>query len=139
MKSGDHGNSHFAEEIAPVASAPGPFLLRCTVTLGTHRHRQARNTMPFSGGVAPQWGASVLISSPGLSFFIARAYGRLPMAYYWLTPPSRAVFFLSVLLAVLALLVRYAHIAIPVVSHYPFETLLVGFLLLLAGNLFKGF
>ena len=61
------------------------------------------------------------------------------MAYYWLTPPSRAVFFLSVLLAVLALLVRYAHIAIPVVSHYPFETLLVGFLLLLAGNLFKGF
>jgi hypothetical protein len=35
------------------------------------------------------------------------------MAYYWLTPPSRAVFFLSVLLAVLALLVRYAHVAIP--------------------------
>ena len=48
------------------------------------------------------------------------------MAYYWLTPPSRAVFFISVLLAVLALLVRYAHVAIPVV-------------LLLAGNLFKGF
>jgi hypothetical protein len=61
------------------------------------------------------------------------------MAYYWLTPPSRAVFFLSVLLAVLALLVRYVHINIPVVSHYTFETLLVAFLLLLAGNLFKGF
>jgi len=61
------------------------------------------------------------------------------MAYFWLTPPSRAVFFLSVLLGFLALLVRYARIAIPVVSHYPFETLLVGFLLLLAGNLFKGF
>jgi hypothetical protein len=30
------------------------------------------------------------------------------MAYYWLTPPSRAVF---LLLAVLALLVRYAHVA----------------------------
>ena len=58
------------------------------------------------------------------------------MAHYWLTPASRAVFFLSV---VLALLVRYAHIAIPVVSHYTFETLLVAFLLLLAGNLFKGF
>ena len=54
------------------------------------------------------------------------------MAYYWLTPPSRAVFFLSVLLAVLALLVRYAHVAIPVVSNYSFETLLVAFLLLLA-------
>ena len=57
------------------------------------------------------------------------------MAYYWLTPPSRAVFFISVLLAVL----RYAHFAIPVVSHYTFETLLVAFLLLLAGNLFRGF
>ena len=61
------------------------------------------------------------------------------MTRYWLTPPSRAVFFLSVLLAVFALLVRYAHIAIPVVSNYTFETLLVAFLLLLAGNLFKGF
>jgi hypothetical protein len=29
--------------------------------------------------------------------------------------------------------------AIPVVSNYTFETLLVGFLLLLAGNMFKGF
>ena len=45
---------------------------------------------------------------------------------YWLTPPSRAVFLISVFLALLALLVRYAHIAIPVVSTYPFETLLVG-------------
>jgi hypothetical protein len=47
------------------------------------------------------------------------------MAYYWLTPPSRAVFFISVLLAVLALLVRYAHVAIPVVSNHSFETLLI--------------
>ena len=61
------------------------------------------------------------------------------MAYHWLAPPSRAVFFLSVLLVVLALLVRYAHVAIPVVSAYSFETLLVGFLLLLAGNMFRGF
>jgi hypothetical protein len=61
------------------------------------------------------------------------------MAYYWLTPPSRAVFFLAVPLAILALLIRYAHVAIPVVSSYSFETWLVGFLLLLAGNLFKGF
>jgi hypothetical protein len=60
------------------------------------------------------------------------------MAYYWLTPPSRAVFIISVFLA-LALLVRYAHVAIPVVSTHTFETLLVAFLLLLAGNLFRGF
>ncbi len=65
--------------------------------------------------------------------------GDNTMAYYWLTPPSRAVFFISVLLAVLALLVRYAHVAIPVVSNHSFETLLIAFLLLLAGNLFKGF
>ena len=44
------------------------------------------------------------------------------MAYLWLTPPSRTVFIISVFLAVLALLVRYAHAAIPVVSAYPFET-----------------
>jgi hypothetical protein len=43
-----------------------------------------------------------------------------------------------VFLAILALLVRYAHAAIPVVSTYPFETLLAAFLLLLAGNLFRG-
>jgi len=48
-------------------------------------------------------------------------------------------FILSVLLAVLALLVRYAHVAIPWVSSHSFETPLIGFLLLLAGNLFKGF
>jgi hypothetical protein len=58
---------------------------------------------------------------------------------YWLTPPSRAIFVLSVLLAVLALQVRYAHVAIPIVSAHSFETLLIGFLLLLAGNLFRGF
>jgi hypothetical protein len=34
---------------------------------------------------------------------------------------------------------RYAHIANPVVSSYSFETLLAAILLLLAGNLFKGF
>lgn len=61
------------------------------------------------------------------------------MAYYWLTPPSRAVFLISVFLALLTLLGRYAHVTIPVVSNYTFETLLVAFLLLLAGNLFKGF
>jgi hypothetical protein len=60
------------------------------------------------------------------------------MAYYWLTPPSRAVFILSVFLALLALLVKYANVSIPVVNNYTFETLLVAFLMLLAGNLFRG-
>ena len=57
---------------------------------------------------------------------------------YWLTPPSRAVFILSVLLALLALLVKYANLAIPVGSNYTFETLLIAFLRLLAGNLYRG-
>ena len=41
------------------------------------------------------------------------------MAYYSLTPPSRAVFILSVFLALLALLVKYAHVAIPVEATTP--------------------
>jgi hypothetical protein len=56
-----------------------------------------------------------------------------------LSPPSQVTFILSVLLAVLALLVRYADVAIPVVSGHSFETMLVAFLLLLAGVLFRGF
>jgi len=60
------------------------------------------------------------------------------MARYWLTPPSRAIFILSVFLALLAILVRYAHVHVPVVSTYTFETMLVAFLLVLAGNLFRG-
>ena len=34
---------------------------------------------------------------------------------------------------------RYADVAIPVVRIHSFETLLIAFLMLLAGNLFKGF
>ncbi len=57
---------------------------------------------------------------------------------YWLTPPTRLTFIVSVILVVLALLVRYAHFSIPVVSTHVFETLLVGYLVLLAGNLIRG-
>jgi hypothetical protein len=58
---------------------------------------------------------------------------------YRLSPPTQVVFFLSLLLAVLALLAQYAAVSIPVVSGHTFETLLLAFLLLLAGNLFRGF
>ncbi len=57
---------------------------------------------------------------------------------YWLTPPTRLTFIVSLVLAILALLVRYAHVAIPIVSAHVFETLLVGYLVLLVGNLFRG-
>ncbi len=56
-----------------------------------------------------------------------------------LTPPAQVTFILSVLLAVLALLVKYAGASIPVVSGNSFETMLAAFLLLLAGVLFRGF
>jgi hypothetical protein len=57
---------------------------------------------------------------------------------YWLTPPTRLTFILSVVLVILALLVRYAHLSVPVVSAHVFETLLIGYLVLLVGNLFRG-
>jgi hypothetical protein len=56
-----------------------------------------------------------------------------------LTPPSQVTFILSVLLAILALLVKYAGVAIPVVSGHSFETMVAAFVLLLAGVLFRGF
>jgi hypothetical protein len=59
-------------------------------------------------------------------------------AAYWLTPPTRLTFMVSVVLVILALLVRYAHVSIPVVSAHVFETLLIGYLVLLVGNLFRG-
>jgi hypothetical protein len=49
------------------------------------------------------------------------------MAFYWLTPPSRAAFIISAFLALLALLVRYAHVAIPVLSNYTFKRLMAAF------------
>jgi hypothetical protein len=57
---------------------------------------------------------------------------------YWLTPPTRLTFAASLVLVILALLVRYAHVAIPFVSAHVFETLLAGYLVLLVGNLFRG-
>ena len=57
---------------------------------------------------------------------------------YWLTPPTRLTCILSVVLVILALLVRYAHVSVPVVSEHVFETLLIGYLVLLAGNLLRG-
>jgi hypothetical protein len=59
-------------------------------------------------------------------------------AGYWLTPPTRLTFIVSVVLVTMALLVHYAHVSIPVVSAHVFETLLIGYLVLLVGNLFRG-
>lgn len=55
-----------------------------------------------------------------------------------LSAPTIPVFIVSVILAILAVLVVYAGVKIPVVSGNTFLTLLAGYVVLLAGNIFKG-
>lgn len=55
-----------------------------------------------------------------------------------LSAPTLPVFLLSFVLAVLAALVAYAGVKIPLISGHAFITLGIAYLLLLAGNLFKG-
>ena len=55
-----------------------------------------------------------------------------------LSAPTLPVFLVSIILAILAALVFYAGVKIPVVSANTFLTLLIGYVVLLAGNLFKG-
>lgn len=64
--------------------------------------------------------------------------GTMARSGFWLTPPTRLTLIISVVLMILAVLVHYAHVSIPVVSAHLFETLLIGYLVLLAGNLFRG-
>jgi len=55
-----------------------------------------------------------------------------------LTPPSMVVFIISVILAVIAFLVRYAGVAIPVISPArAMDVLAVAYLVLLAAVLFR--
>lgn len=55
-----------------------------------------------------------------------------------LTPPTKNVFWISVVLVVLAVVAEYLY-AIPFVADYTFLVVLLGYLLLAAGNAFKGF
>jgi hypothetical protein len=55
-----------------------------------------------------------------------------------LSAPTFPAFLVSIILAILAVIVAYAGIKIPVISAHPFVTLLAGYVVLLAGNLFKG-
>jgi type III secretory pathway component EscU len=56
-----------------------------------------------------------------------------------LTPPSFVVFIISVILALLAVLVHYAHVSVPVVgSAHVFDVLTVAYVVLLVGVLFRG-
>lgn len=55
----------------------------------------------------------------------------------WLTPPSRVTFIIAMVLAIIALLVQYASAKIPMATGHAFDTLLLAFLVLMAGNLLK--
>jgi hypothetical protein len=55
-----------------------------------------------------------------------------------LTPPKHVTFFISVAVALIAVILHYAHIAIPHVTHTNFVTLLIGYLVLVAGNVLDG-
>jgi len=55
-----------------------------------------------------------------------------------LSAPTLVVFLVSLAVAVLVLAVKYAGIAVPVVSAHSFEVLLVAYALLLIGALFPG-
>jgi hypothetical protein len=55
---------------------------------------------------------------------------------FYLTPPSVPVFFISVILAVLAVLATYGHVSLFRTSH-AFLVLLVGYVVLMIGCLFR--
>jgi hypothetical protein len=54
-----------------------------------------------------------------------------------LTPPKHITFYISVALAVIAVIIHYAHVGIPHV-HSGFVMLLIGYLVLVAGNTLDG-
>lgn len=55
-----------------------------------------------------------------------------------LTPPKHVTFFISVVLAVVAVAIHFAKIELPVFPTHGFLILLLGYLVLLAGNLLEG-
>jgi len=56
-----------------------------------------------------------------------------------LTPPSFIVFVISVILALLAVLMHYGHVAVPIVgASRAFDVLMAGYVVMLIGVLFRG-
>jgi hypothetical protein len=56
-----------------------------------------------------------------------------------LTPPSFVVFIISVILALAAVLVHYGHVSVPLITAaHVFDVLVVAYVVMLVGVLFKG-
>jgi hypothetical protein len=57
---------------------------------------------------------------------------------FTLTPPSMMIFVISVVFAILSLLIYYRLVAIPVINpRYVYELLLIGYVLLAIGVIFR--
>ncbi len=57
---------------------------------------------------------------------------------FTLTPPSVVIFVISIILAILAMLVRYAHVSVPVINaSRVFDVLAIAYVLLAAGVLIR--
>ena len=56
---------------------------------------------------------------------------------FTLTPPSMPVFIVSLLLAILAFLVRYAGVSIPIINPHVFTVLAIAYVVLLIGVLVR--
>ena len=55
-----------------------------------------------------------------------------------LTPPSLMIFVISLVLALIALLIRYAHVSIPIISSSRvFDVLAIAYVVLVVGVLFR--
>ena len=58
---------------------------------------------------------------------------------FTLTPPSIIVFVISLVLAVLAMLVHYAHVSVPIINAgRVFDVLTLAYVVLMVGVLFRG-
>jgi hypothetical protein len=56
-----------------------------------------------------------------------------------LTPPSLLIFGISLVLAILALMVHYAHVSVPIINaSRVFDVLAIAYLALMIGVLFRG-
>ena len=55
-----------------------------------------------------------------------------------LTPPSLVIFVISLVLAAIALLIRYAHVSVPIISASRiFDVLAIAYVVLVIGVLFR--
>jgi len=55
-----------------------------------------------------------------------------------ISAPRQITLIISVVIALVALVARYSGVTIPIIGEHPFGALLIGYLVLLVGNLFEG-